>query len=180
MKKIILSGVALLAVLAGFSQSNSTVQNSGDAANLERIRQNQIKNKTVEEVAKPVKSTPVAPDIAAPGVVNPARPVVNKMPAPTGNMQNGSIVTEPTAKPASIQKIENPETKPKPEVVAPKTDGAKSLTNKEALPSAAKGSSVDPDAKVVAPVKQTDTPVVVPTQNSGNTAPAVEKPVKKE
>lgn len=180
MKKIILSGVALLGVLAGFSQSNSTVQNSSDAANLERIRQHQIKNKVVEEVAKPVKNTPVAPDITAPGVINPGRPAVNNVPAPTGNMQNGSIVTEPVAKPASTQKSENPESKAIQEVVTPKTNGPKPVTSKEVLPSAAKGSSVDPDAKPVAPVKQTDNPVVVPAQNSGNTPPAVEKPAKKD
>jgi hypothetical protein len=52
MKKIIISGVALLLVVAGFSQQSSTSPNNSDAANLERIRQNQIKNKAAEDALK--------------------------------------------------------------------------------------------------------------------------------
>lgn len=98
-----------------------------------------------------------------------------------------TIVPGPQPKPA-VKDIkqgsddERETIKVKPQVVTA-TEPVKTATpseNKVAVPAAAKSSSADPDAKPVAPAKQTTISATVPAQNSGNTGPAAEKPATKD
>lgn len=176
MKKILILFVAAVissVICIGQEKENAATTNSR-ATELMINGKPYSQYKAEQEALKQTKANQVA--AAKASIPDPAKSDVTKTIAP------GSQPKPAVKETKQVSDDERETIKVRPQVVTA-TEPVKTATaseNKVAVPVAAKSSSADPDAKSVAPAKQTTISAAVPAQNSGNTAPATEKPAAKD
>lgn len=180
MKKLLITVFAALAGLPVLAQQNSS---STPAKSLSVAEANQLNGTAQPKMANGKSYAQWVAEEKAKNLAA-AKSITQDF---SNTVVTKTAVAEPQTTPA-IKKVNNQGITDHQETLkvnppAVTTQPEKTATTAESkvvIPAAAKGSSVDPDAKPVIPVKQTVTPASVPAQNSGNTVPATEKPVKKD